>query len=410
MHAEASAPTAQLAARLTRRDVVVGLAAAAFGLLLNLAYVWHDLGFMHGPERVLEADHWRYLSMAQRPLGDSGFEPFCWRILVPWLASVLTELGVTLGHSFYGMTCAFLWIFLLSLYLHLRQRGFDERHALLGVFLGALVPGGVRWYLYQYPMPDPLCLTLVGLSLVAIHAHRHAWLLVLGVAGLATRESFLLVLPYFFLYRWQRDSLTASLRSTLLYFTVPLAALLAIRLWIDPSDTEDALATLQGLRGVARFRFEGLFDNQLYFATVGTFGVVLGAVLLLPQRLLRAARGRLPELAFLFGAYASLLQATNTDRLLVYALPVVLPAAIGQVVAYGRAASVPFLVSGAALLAVQLYVYDQTLYFEKPAVSVYQPTNAGVVGAVVLLWTVARLRLRWTRSQAPGLIERPRHL
>lgn len=386
---------------LSRRDVLIGLAAAAAILSLNLSYVYRDLGFVHSPEAVLEGDHHLYISMAESPMGEpedgrARDAPFCWRLLVPWLASQLVRAGMNVTTAFYALSTSSLFVFLLALYLHTRQRGLDEGPALLSLLLAGLLPGGIRWYLYQYPMPDPWCLALLGLAFVAIEARRDAWLIPLGVLALGARESYLLVLPYYFLRRWQERSFGFALRKTLLYNGLALAVFVAIRLSIDSGNTYDPVAIAQD---IARFRWRKLWVNQAYFVSIGTFGALLAIVWLLPGRLLRGLSRHPAELSVVVGAYLSLLLANNTDRLLVYALPVIVPAAASQLAEYRDASRTPLVWLGAPLLALQAYFYTQTLYFQKLGASIFQPARLGVVAATFALWASAVAWLRWRRTR-----------
>jgi hypothetical protein len=389
---------------LRRADLAIALAAASLAVALNVGYVYRDLGLVHSPDAILEGDHHRYLSLASGPVGEPGDDrareaPFCWRILVPWLVARAAAAGARPEPTFYAVSLLGLTVFLAALFLHGRQRGLTTGVSLLGVSVAALLPGGVRWYVYQYPMPDPLCLALVGLAVVAIEARRDAWLIPIGMAALASRESYLLVIPYHFLHRLQRGSLREALRAALLYNALPLAVFLGIRLSIEAVNSHRPLEIAQD---IARFRWRRLWVNQAYFTTVGSLGVLLPALLALPARLIRALPRELAGASLVLGAYASLLLANNTDRLLMYALPALVPAAMAQLAELGRRTRVPLAAAGPVLLAVQAYHYDQTLYFQKLGASIFQPANLGVTYAVGALW----LALQASRIASRGI--RPR--
>ena len=136
--------------------------------------------------------------------------PFCWRVLTPWLAFLLTKTGLGLNAAFYLLTNCFLFAFLLTLFLWLRDQGFDLRGSLLGQALVGLQQGAVRWYEYQYWMTDPLCLFLV---VVALRLMRRRWdgaLAIVSVAGVLARESYLLVLPGYALRRLREGGVGAA--------------------------------------------------------------------------------------------------------------------------------------------------------------------------------------------------------
>jgi len=390
--------------RLRRRELAIGIGAALLAVAGNVAYVQRDLGLVHPPDAILEGDHHRYLGMAAGSVGEPADDrareaPFCWRILVPWLVSRAVAAGAPAEASFYGLSLVGMTAFLAALYFHCRQRELTVGASLLGLSVAALLPGGVRWYVYQYPMPDPLCLALVALAVVAIEARRDAWLIPLGVVALASRESYLLVVPYHFLHRWRRGSFGEAIQATLLFNALPLAVFLGIRTAIDPVNSQRPLEIVQD---IARFRWRRLWVNQAYFTTVGSLGVLLPALLVFPVRLARAIPRHLAGSSLVVGAYASLFLANNTDRLLIYCLPALVPAAMTQLSALADRTRVPLLPIGICALAVQAYHYDQTLYFQKLGASIFQPTNLAVVAATAALWVASRALLLWRRSGSPG--------
>lgn len=246
--------------------------------------------------------------------------PFCYRLLTPWLAWVLTQAGLGLDAAFYLLSQLFGSLFLAALFLLLRSSGFRPGEAALGVVLTAFLPGAIRWYAYQYWMTDPVALFLVTLAFVLIRRGLYAPLPQIGVLALAARESYLLVLPYLFLLELRRGGVRAAALRSIVAFAVPIVVMLLIRHYIVAVPGRPLLDEIQRIWD---WRVAGLFDNQLYFATIGSFGVLFAAILL------PTARGpgdwlRHPEeVAVVAIVYASLFVGLNTDRLLVYTVPVV---------------------------------------------------------------------------------------
>ena len=303
-----------------RGQAAWGVLMAALVLLLNAAYVVSSLGLLHKPRKVLETDHLRYIEMARDPLGAEQLArtaPFCWRVLTPWLAFLLTKSGLSLNAAFYLLTNVFLFAFLFTLFLWLRDQGLGLRECLLGQALVGLQQGAVRWYEYQYWMTDPLCLFLVVLALRLIAQRRDGALGVVSVAGVLARESYLLVLPGYVLRRLREDGSAPASRGRWPSPALAVGALLLVRLAIAPSNEPDTLRTIE--RALA-FRWRHLLDNQLYLASFGSFGVLLPMALLLPGQLTAWARTRYDHAVLVAGAYLSLALGNNTERLLAYAL------------------------------------------------------------------------------------------
>jgi hypothetical protein len=358
------------------------------------------LGLIHRPRQVRELDHFHYIAMAEAPPGRAedpraAERPFCYRILVPALVQQIVAVsGLGLNTVFWGTSQLALVAFLFTLFALLRGLGFGIDAALLGVALTALTPGAVRWYAYQYWMPDPLCLWLVTLALLLARHERFARVGFVAFGAALTRESWVLI-PAFATLLWMRRRGSRSLVQALLVFAPAAAAMLAVRLSIVPGSGP---TLLEASREMLAFRVRHLLDNQLYFATVGSFGVLVPLLALRAKRAWDAARARPEDAALVLLAYGSLAFANNTDRLLVYALPALLPPALRAVEAVSE--RVGRVVAIGAALVVQAWFYAITPGWGISGLSVYQPIRWSVVVLclVILGAGVAALRRKHSYS------------
>jgi hypothetical protein len=91
--------------------------------------------------------------------------------------------------------------------------------------------------------------------------------------------------------------------------------------------------------------------------------------------------------------YASLAFANNTDRLLAYALPAVVPAALTNLRRVAIGCRVGFTPCALVALAAQALMYLVTP-FHIPGASVYQQTNLSMVALLAALWLAGRVLLR----------------
>jgi hypothetical protein len=183
---------------------------AATMLVLNVAYVRSHFGGLHKARHVLETDHYRYIEMALGP--DARPElareaPFCWRVAVPVLARGLASLGLDLNVGFYLITNLSLFAFLVSLFLFLRDIGLPRPAAGLGIALTGLIQGAVRWYEYQYWMTDPACLFLVVAALRLLRADRRREAAAVGTLAAITRETSIILYPFYLVRTWRLRSL-----------------------------------------------------------------------------------------------------------------------------------------------------------------------------------------------------------
>jgi hypothetical protein len=133
--------------------------------------------------------------------------------------------------------------------------------------------------------------------------------------------------------------------------------------------------------------------------TVGTWGVLLPLALLFPRRLVTLAGKHLEYVALLATVYVSLAVANNTDRLLVYALPAMLPAALVSLDWFVAETGAPWPAMAAIVVTLQAYVLFETRLFEM-GMSVYQPTNLSVVLAMALLWLAGQAWLLVERRRS----------
>jgi hypothetical protein len=373
-----------------------GLLIAVACVFVNAAWVVADFGFPHAPRAVLETDHYRYIEMAKGPAAgqpELALEPpFAYRILLPATVRGLTALGADLHLAFYALSTLCGVAFLVVLYAILATWGFRVRERCFGVVLAAMLPGAIRWYHYQYWMTDPLALVWVALAVLAIRLQWTRALFGIALLGVATRESFVLVLPYYAVHLFRTAGAGAALRRGGALAALALAALAAIHLSIDAG---------QGghwwnlARETFAWRWQRLFDNQLYFATLGSFGALLVLIVGSPRATAAHARHHYEDWVIVAGVYASLLLARNTDRLLVYALPVLLPVAMSNLHERLRAPKPWGSVIGCAVVVTHGVFFVQTQTAAVPALSINQPFNAWVTGfalALGMLWVTAPRR------------------
>jgi hypothetical protein len=367
----------------------LGFVAAVLIVTANSFYVSHYTGFLHPPSVVLETDHLRYIEMAKGPenTGARGIAyepPFCFRILTPKLVGILIDMGADLDAAFYALTHVFLVGFLFVLYLLLTTYGLEARYCVLGLVLTGLMQGAVRWYSYQYWMTDPLALLLITAAVLLIRLDRLGALFALSIVAVTARETYLLAFLYLFFFTWRRSGLTLAIERTLAIAIAPVVMLL----WIRTS--APALVGPSFVRLItffAKWRWDRMFDNQLYICTIGSFGVLIPLLLLYPKRMIDYWKRNPEEIAVIAAVYASLLLANNTDRLLAYAVPVILPAALVNLRHLVNTARLPFSVIAAAALIVQGVLYRETIFFNWRSVSVSQPFSAPAASAILAFWS-----------------------
>jgi len=379
-------------------DTRVGMLLALLILAVNVASVSARLGFLHKPKQVKEYDHWRYVEMARGAEGREALTrepPYCFRVAVPAVVRVLARASLPVNAGFFLVTNAALLGFLLLLWLHLRDLGFALPLRIAGLLVTGFTQGAVRWFEYQYWMSDPAALFLVMLAFFLIERGRWGPLFVASVAAAFVRETYVLVYPYSFLHqlRTGRPWLAAALPTAGLA-ALPVAAIVAIRRSIVPNQPDELASGIVDSMG---FRLAHVLDNQTYVVTIGAFGVLVPLVLLFPARLPRLARRHFDRALFVLSVYATLVISNNNERPLAYALPALVPAALGMLRLFLDASRLPPSPVLAVVVGLQVLFWAGQRFAEA-GMSIYQPVNWLTVAAMAAFWLAARAALRRART------------
>jgi hypothetical protein len=373
------------------KELALASVLCAALVFVNAACVASVLGWVHGPRKVLEGDHFRYLEMARGAEGKPELArqpPYCWRILAPLLARALARTGLGVNGAFYLVTNAFLIGFLLVLYVFWRLVGFDPPAAAAGVTLSALVQGAVRWYEYQYWMSDPPALFFVALAFLLTQTGRSAALAVASLPAVLARESYVFVFPYHLLHVARRRGWWPAIVRTAAIAAGPVALLVVVQRLIVPSEPNDLVASVADTLG---FRWRHRYDNQAYVTTVGSLGVLFPLMLLFPERAAGQVRRHFDAAAYLLITYLTLSIANNTERMLAYGLPVVVPAALWSAEALAREARLPRAAVLLAAVLLQGLFWSRVRFHGEAGLSMYQPADALVFAAMAAFWAAARL-------------------
>ena len=380
-------------------DTRLGILLAVLVLAVNVQSVSARLGFLHKAKQVKEYDHWRYIEMARGPEGRPALQrepPYCFRLAIPALVRGLKHLGLSENASFFLVTNAVVFGFLLLLWLHLRDLGFSLALRAAGLIVVGFTQGAVRWFEYQYWMTDPAAIFLVTLAFYLVERERRTGVLLVSVAAAFVRETYVLVYPYLFLRDLRSGrGLPRSIARTAAIAVLPFAVLVAIRLVVVPTVADSFVS---GIVDSMSFRWRMRYENQIYVLTIGAFGVLLPAALLAPARLPGLLRRHFDRAAFVIAVYASCAISNNSERPLAYALPVVVPAALLGLRAFlDRTGLPPVPVLAVAVLLQGVFWHGQR--WEEAGASIYQPVNWTTVAAIAAAWAGAEALL-WKGRRA----------
>jgi len=297
-------------------------------LVASAALVWQPRSL---PLELLPADSWIYAAMADEPTVFTA-RPWGYRLLGPWLVHGLFE-----SHrGFATLAPAVLVLATVLLFFFLRRLGHGQGVSLLAAAAFAL-SGPVAVGLENPYLCEPLTVLLEVAFLLAVESGAGLGVLaLLAVLAVLSKEILLVLLPLVFLARWPREGIRRALAAAALVALPALAVTALMRLWwaphlLTPYHLPDAdvlplaLDRLQRswaktgfwLGGVTPLALLGAFTPAARpFLRRYGYLVVLFLALPFVAWVYDPRPGRLP----FFGV--------TVRRLLVYALPVLLPLAL----------------------------------------------------------------------------------
>lgn len=282
-------------------------------------------------------DAYAYVAMAERPAVFT-VAPWGYRVLTPLAARALAPRDVVRG--FRLLTLAGLALSGAALYAFLRRLGHGAAPALAGVAFLCLCGAAAEVIGYPF-LVEPLALLLQVLFLLAVEAGAGPGVLALVSALAASnKELQLLLLPVVFTARVSRDGARSALVKTAASAAGALATVAVLRWSWAPVVSLPRLPAADAWRPIlgALWTLRGevaaglLLSGLLPLAIAGAF---------LPRARTYARRYGLAAatmVAFPFAAFLNVGEARppvlfgkNTDRLLLFAVPVLLPLALHAV-------------------------------------------------------------------------------
>lgn len=311
-----------------------GLALGLSALLTFVAYFKTDFLSERQLMESVGLDGATYLYMAQHRL-DYHLAPFCWRILVPWLAYLLP----------FGYWNNFLFLSFFSLitvgYLtYLLARAFGATSlaaasAVLVVFTSGWLGGFLVKHVVNVDLP---ALAFILGAAYTAYRRQETWFALLLAIGVAAKESVIFVAPLYYTFHARSVVDVPLLRQSILLTLPAIGVLAGIRLFIPklnesrayvfslPESVRYTFGNWWGYDYVAvpqfvlRNRWNALVQDahevlRYSFAPLGLF-------LVLPWITSSGRRLSVKILPFLALVYLQLAFATNTERLLSIALPI----------------------------------------------------------------------------------------
>lgn len=297
-------------------------------------------------------DHHKYVFMAENGPFSFNVAPFCWRPGLPALARALPFPTQT---SFRLLTLLSLWATGIAIYYLARATGRGAVASLFGMLIFLATGWATKYPLLDFWLPDSASLLLVTLVILCAFTNRLLAGALLLAAGVLLKESVLFAGLLFLTVSCLEQSWRRRVFKGAATIAPAILVLLAMRLAV-PAQNDDAaymlglpqyltevdegrtsydyVEQLQRVSG-SRWRDVSLRPlESIHSYTIGAFGVLpLILALAAPTRNLRLMARASPFLALV---YLQLLVATDTQRLVVLAMPVVILMALNGLEAIVR--------------------------------------------------------------------------
>lgn len=185
-------PNAAATGRTPQRAIVANWLPLVLGLGA-LALMFAVMHWVY-PQRPFSYDELRYSAMASHlPVREY---PYDYRVLIPWLVSVLP---VPHAAGFAVITFLSLAATLWCLHLYLQADGLSPGYVLFALLLFA-TGYGVTFNLYHDRLIDPAAIACLSGGLVLMQRQKTAWFSLLLTIGVLCKESTLFLIP---VYGWQ---------------------------------------------------------------------------------------------------------------------------------------------------------------------------------------------------------------
>lgn len=290
------------------KELVI-ISTIVMSVILCIFYL--GITFVNGFAKILSYDSHSYLEMSYMSF-QNVIAPYIYRILTPFLVYILPFNHMT-GFILVNLTSLFLTAVLF--YYYLKKLNFSQIHSFIGVLL-FLLSSTVIFSMYDIVLVDFLSFLFFLLAFYAILCKNDNAYLIVLIFGVLNKETILLTIPLYFLFKLSDNELTESLKSTLLIATIPLALFLSIRYYFGFTSYFSLDTIKETLLYV--FQTNTVFVNP--YLVFGTLWIIsLYNIKFVENVFLKKSLYILP---FIF---LQILIATDIFRVLFIAFPIIIP-------------------------------------------------------------------------------------
>jgi hypothetical protein len=258
-------------------------------LLLAALVLCSDLMFNSHPLYHGEWMHFGYLKTVENLPAVYAEVPYCWRLLVPALVSILP---LPAEWGFLLLTYISLAVTGVLLFSIVRGLAVDVRYAWIALLAYASMVFVLRINVIEFIAVDAPAFMFMTVAVWAILRKKNGIFVLAAVLGVLVKEIVLVVLPLYvtltMVYGGKREALMVVLRRSVLLALPAVFVFIAMRLLVAPEQNEGYVAMLAGAVNYRLESFAGVLStlnkdlipgqSTLLNAAVNIYRITLGAV------------------------------------------------------------------------------------------------------------------------------------
>ena len=252
-------------------------------------------------------DHSFYILMAES-IQDSNIAPYCWRIAVPFLSSLFPSTMI----GFLSIAIISFIFSGVSVYLLAEAFGFNKVLSIFGVLLFYSIEG-IQYALYNFWLPDALTITIIVISILAIHYKKDLFLIIILMIGVTVKESILFVIPLYYSLNAKKIIDLQLLKRTFIIGFPAVLVLITIRfLIVNDNGSYNYLMLLNQM-----------LPNHIHNFSINEYLIKsFGLTAFLPFLSIKKNKELFIQFSpFILLVFSQLLFATDTFRLLAFCFP-----------------------------------------------------------------------------------------
>jgi hypothetical protein len=175
--------------------------------------------------------------------------PFCWRVVTPFLASILPFSTIT---NFTVLAFLSNWLSLIMLYTLLRQLGFNKKLSVIGMFFYTGIFWTAKFSFYSPAYIDYQTQLFILLILLLMEWEKYWWIVPIMCIGVLQKESILIygVVPYSHFASRKGWISWTSISYLVALLVVPFLTIITAHALITPINNYSPLVVFHYLKGL----------------------------------------------------------------------------------------------------------------------------------------------------------------